>query len=65
MLVALYKTKKELKAAIGQKLNYQETSMFGSEYKYDGSFPVVGPGAYDRKWYATVIMQDGKIKKVS
>lgn len=64
MLAALYKTKKELKAAVGQSLRYEETSMFGLEYKPNGSFPVVGPSAYNRKWYATVTMNDDKIAKV-
>ena len=59
-----YKAKKDLKAAIGQPLRYSETSLFGTEYKENGSFSVVGPSAYDRKWYATVTMKDGKIEKV-
>lgn len=65
MLVACYKTKKDLKAAIGQSLRYEETSIFGQEYRPDGNFCVVGPGAYQRKWYAQVHMVDGKISKVS
>lgn len=65
MLVALYKTKKELKAAVGRLLRYEETSMFGEEYRPNGRFPVVGPGAYQRKWFAEVTMEDGKIAKVS
>jgi hypothetical protein len=60
-----YRTKKELKAAVGQSLRYVETSLFGSEYTTDGTFNVVGPSAYDRRWYATVSMRDGKIAKVS
>lgn len=60
-----YKTKKELKAAVGQPLRYTETSMFGPEYKADGTFAVVGPDAYTRKWFAQVTMVDGKISKVS
>jgi len=45
---------------------YVETSAFGSEYKRDGSFPVVGPDPYTkRNWYATVTMEDGLIKKVT
>ena len=31
----------------------------------DGKFPVVGPGAYNRKWYAEVTMVDGRIYKVT
>ncbi len=60
-----YKTKKELKESVGKPLRYNETSMFGPEYKSTGSFAVVGPSAYDRKWFATVVMADGKIAKVS
>ena len=33
MLVTGYKSKKELKAAIGSALQYEETSFFGPEYK--------------------------------
>jgi hypothetical protein len=64
MLVATYKTKKELKSRIGQRLLHIETSMFGQEFERDGSFPVVGPGAYQRVWYAKVTMKEGLISKV-
>jgi len=65
MLQASYKTKKDLKAVIGQPLRYLETSLFGPEYRENGSFPVVGPCAYtNRKWYATVSMENNIIKKV-
>jgi len=60
-----YKTKKDLKAAVGSPLRYNETSMFGPEYKKDGEFCVVGPSAEQRKWFATVTMCEGKIAKVS
>jgi len=61
-----YKTKKELKASVGQRLRYVETSMFGEEFKPDGSNTVVGPDAFrERKWYATVVTKDGVITKVS
>lgn len=62
---ASYKTKKDLKAAIGRPLRYVETSMFGPEYRADGKFCVVGPSPYVRKWYAEVTMEKGLIKKVS
>ena len=66
MMGASYKTKKDLKASIGQRLKYVETSMFGYEYKADGSFCVVGPDAHrNRKWYAEVTMENDLIKKVS
>jgi hypothetical protein len=64
VLVANYKTKKDLKAAVGKFLRYTETSMFGPEFKDNGSFAVVGPSAYDRKWYAAVTMENGLVKKV-
>lgn len=65
MLVARYKTKKDLKNAVGKELRFEETSMFGSEYKSTGKFPVVGPSAYERKWYATVVMENDLIVKVA
>ena len=65
MLAANYPTKKALKEKVGESLRYQETSMFGEEYVPDGILYVVGPDAYHRKWYASVTMANGKIKKVS
>jgi len=65
MMAANYPFKKSLKEAIGQPLRYTETSIFGAEYLDNGTFAVVGPGAYDRKWYAKVTMKDGLIDKVS
>jgi len=60
-----YKTKKQLKASVGQGLRYVETSMFGNEYRSTGKFCVVGPDAYnDRRWYAQVTMKDDIIVKV-
>lgn len=64
MMGAHYKSKKDLKAAIGKPLNYEETSMFGAEYKETGTFCVVGPSPLNRKWYAEVQMQNGLILKV-
>ena len=64
MLAFTYKTKTELTKSKGQRLRFVETSMFGSEYKGDGKYVGVGPGAYDRKWYATVTIADGVIKSV-
>lgn len=62
MMRASYKSKKELKAAIGQPLRYIETSFFGPEYRENGTFCVVGPSC---KWFAQVTMQNGLIAKVS
>lgn len=65
MMSASYKTKKDLKAAIGQALRYEETALFVPEYKATGTFAVVGPSPYERKWFAQVTMLNGKIVKVS
>jgi hypothetical protein len=64
MMAALYKTKKELKASVGKSFMYEETSIFGEEYLSNGTFCVVGPSPYQRKWYATVTMKNGKIFQV-
>ena len=60
-----YKTKKQIKENIGKPFRHVETSMFGLEFKPDGVNVVVGPSAYDRKWYAQVTCKDGLIVKVS
>ena len=65
MMAATYKTKKALKESVGSDLHYIETSMFGSEYRADGTFCVVGPAPHQRKWYASVTMVGGKIAKVT
>lgn len=64
MMGALYLTKKELKANIGKPLEYIETSMFGPEYKENGTFCVVGPSPTQRKWFAEVTMKSGLIQAV-
>jgi hypothetical protein len=65
MMGATYKTKKELKESIGKPLRYVETSMFGEEYRANGTFCVVGPSPYQRKWFASVTTKNGLISKVS
>ena len=68
MLVLDYPSKKELKENIGESLFYMETSMFGPEYKSDGTFcgcnrpHITG---HKREFFAEVTMKDGKIFKVS
>lgn len=64
MLAARYPTKKSLKENVGKPLRYEETSAFGPEFKADGTFAVVGPSPYERKWYAQVTMVNGVIKSV-
>lgn len=69
ILVTGYKSKKEMKAAIGQPLKFTETSVFGPEYRSDGSFcvahrPALGINPNGREFFARVTMKDGKIAKV-
>lgn len=47
-----------------QGLRYEETSLFGPEYKANGTFVVVGPSPYKRNWFAEVTMRGGLIVKV-
>ena len=65
MMAANYKTKKVLKEQIGKSLRFTETSLFGAEYKSNGTFCVVGPSPYQRKWFAEITMADDLIVKVS
>ena len=61
MMQLNYKTKKDLKKDMGQELNYIETSIFGPEYKSNGSF--VGCDI-KRKFFAKITMENNLIKKV-
>ena len=58
MIVATYPTKKALRAAINTPFRYHETSIFGDEFKFNSPLTVVGPSAYDRKWYAVVTVNE-------
>ncbi len=67
MMILNYESKKQLRENIGKELDYTESSMFGNEYKSNGSFAgcnrphITG---YKREFFAEVIMQDDKIKEV-
>lgn len=66
-LIAVYPSKKLLKENIGKKLKYRETSMFGPEYKSNGSFVVCNRPHIThigREWFAEVTMKDDLIEKV-
>ena len=42
-----------------------ETSMFGPEYNGDMFYPIVGPDPYkNRKWFAEIKVEGGKIVKI-
>ena len=62
MMYAHYKSKKALKEEVGKPLDYEETSMFGPEYRSTGKFCVTNP---KRSFFAEVTMVDGKIVKVT
>lgn len=61
-----YPTKKDLKAAIGQRLRYTETSLFGPEYRSDGVLYVAHRPHLQggREYFAQVTMRDGLIAAV-
>jgi len=67
-LIANYPSKKVCKENIGQALDYIETSMFGPEYKSNGTITVAnrphvtGQG---REWFGNITMKDGLIIKVT
>mgnify|MGYP003150185693 FL=1 len=61
MIELCYETKKQLKENIGDILLYNETSIFGQEYKSNGT--ITGCNK-KRSWFANVIMEDDKIVKV-
>lgn len=67
MLVFNYESKKALKEAIGKPLRFIETSMFGAEYRENGTLTganrphITGRG---REFFANVVMADGLIKSV-
>ncbi len=61
-------TKKSLKQKIGQVASdvLVETSMDGPELRDNmKGEAIVGPGPYDRKWYAQVTIKDCLITKVT
>lgn len=67
MILLNYATKKELKAAIGERLKYTETSMFGPEYTSNGVITGAHRPAiqgYGREFFARVTIEDDIITKV-
>ena len=67
MIIFNYKSKKELKEHVGQRLDYIETSIFRPEYTPDGVMVganrphITGKG---REFFASVTMRDGLIERV-
>jgi hypothetical protein len=68
MIIFNYPSKKVLKENVGEQLNYIETSLFGAEYVSNGTLVganrphITGQG---REFFASVLMKDNKIVKVS
>ena len=67
MIVFNYASKKDLKASMGKPLRYIETSLFGPEYRDNGTLTganrphITGKG---REFFANVTMRDGLIHGV-
>ena len=75
MIIVNYKSKKELIKNIGKKLDYTETSMFGLEYKSNGTFSACNRPSINsvlinrgilraREFFSTVTIKDNLIFKV-
>ncbi len=67
-MVVVYPSKKELKSNVGSRLNYIETSIFGPEYRSNGTITVANRPhitGLGREFFAQVTMQDDLITKVS
>jgi hypothetical protein len=67
-LIARYPSKKELKANIGKPLRYIETSVFGPEYRDNGTLTVANRPHIThlgREFFAQVTLKDGLIVKVT
>ena len=66
-LVVKYPSKKALKESIGKPLHYIETSLFGLEYRDNGTLTVANRPhitGLGREFFANVIMESGLIKGV-
>jgi len=62
-----YPSKKVLKEQVGQPLRYRETSLFGPEYRTNGTlYGCNRPHltGHKREFFAQVVMSDGIIQKV-
>lgn len=69
MMIVHYQSKKAMKECVGQRLRYTETSMFGPEFKDNGTFcgsnrPQI-TGAGGREFFAEITMKDGLIAKIA
>ncbi len=70
MIIVRYETKKAMKEAIGKRLKYTETSMFGDEVKGNGIEKLCGCNrphltGYKKEFFVSVTLNNGIIEKVS
>lgn len=66
-MVVRYPSKKELKTQIGKHLKYIETSLFGPEYRSNGTIVVANRPhitGLGREFFAEVTMENDLIKGV-
>lgn len=66
-MVVVYPSKKALKESIGQRLRYIETSLFGPQYRDNGTITVANRPhitKMGREFFAQVTMTNGIITKV-
>jgi hypothetical protein len=66
-LVVKYQSKKALKENVGKPLCFIETSLFGPEYRADGTLTVANRPhitGLGREFFANVTMANGLIAKV-
>lgn len=67
MIIFVYKSKKALKECIGEPLKYKETSLFGPEYRSNGTLTGANRPhitKMGREFFANVEMVNGLIHSV-
>lgn len=60
-----FRTKKSAKAWIGNEVCVIIPQLGGNEYVENFTGAIVGPGPYERKWGAVVVVEGGILKKVT
>lgn len=66
-MIVVYPSKKALKESVGQRLRYIETSLFGPQYRDNGTITVANRPhitKIGREFFAEVTMTNGLISKV-
>ena len=66
-MIVVYPSKKALKESVGQRLRYIETSLFGPQYRDNGTITVANRPhitKIGREFFAEVTITNGLISKV-